>query len=233
MPKSPVQENSLLTVPSLATTRSDGSVEHKQPYSPEKYPPWRCHNHEDYTRPISQFYDVYQGSAHMWQYPVNMASLPENQNGHQYQPHPIVRYGVTCPSPYDPRYPFRSHPANGANSRQLTPPSSIRSGRGGARFGIDKVQANADPSRTIYPVSQRGKGPRGAGLSCRPLQPGARRPDMVRTDAQDTALTETPLVGDNSIVSTASSHRYEPLARKSKKSMLLERSLVSGFHSEG
>jgi hypothetical protein len=224
-PESPRNAANLLRVPSLATSRSDGSGENRRPDTPEKYQQWQYHARDEYPRSNHHYHDLYHVGAYGWHYPVTVPHHSDDPStvGCHYQPHSVFRHGVSCPSPYDSRYPFRP-PSDRKEGNGLFSgtSSSIRSGRGGSRVGIHSCQNELSSKRASYPVSQRGKGSRG-------LTRGFEIPVRALQSKNDLPAThsDTSATSDIRKRSSPSQHEDESIARKSKKSILLERSLAS------
>ena len=234
-PRSPGHPSNLLRVPSLATSRSDGSGENKRPDTPEMYQQWRYHTKDEHSRSSHQYYDMYHRHHYGWPYPVTMVPHPDDRSfsSRHYNAHSAFRHGVSCPSPYDSRYPFRPHPdSNGAKSHQPAAPNSIRSGRGGGRVGIHNSNLDARIKRTSFPVSQRGKGSRGA--LCRTPQLASQRPEGMEETGSVTSLgihSESTAALVNNARPSSSPIECDSVGRKSKKTILLERSLASDMNS--
>ena len=238
VPRSPGHAANLLRVPSLATSRSEGSGENKRPDTPEMYQQWRYHTKEEYSRPNHQYYDVYHGNPYGWSYPTSVVPHPEDpsfSSRHYHQSHSVFRHGGSCPSPYDSRYPFRPHPDSyGAKAQPPTAPNSIRSGRGGGRVGIHNSNSHVRNKRTSFPVSQRGKGSRGA-LCRTPPRPTCERLKGMEEPGSATSIgihSGSIEARDNNARLSSSSLECDTIGRKSKKTMLLERSLASDLNSK-
>jgi hypothetical protein len=229
-PESPGSAAKLLRVPSLATSRSDGSGENRRPDTPEKYQQWHYPVKDEYSRPNHQYHDMYHVGAYGWHYPITVPHHSDDPSmvGRHYQPHSVFRHGVSCPPPYDSRYPFRPHPnIKEVNNLSSGAPSSIRSGRGGGRLGIHSSQYEMSSKRASYPVSQRGKGSRGMTRLCeiptRALQSNNESP---------VTHSNTSAAIDNRKGTSPLPQEDETISRKSKKSILLERSLASDATSK-
>jgi hypothetical protein len=234
---SPSYPADLLHVPSLATSRSDGSGETKRPDTPDVYQQWRYHMKDEYSRPSHQYYDMYRGGSYGWHYPITMVHHLEDPSlsAPHYHSHSAFRHGVTCPSPYDSRYPFRPHPdSNGAKAPPPTAPSSIRSGRGGGRVGNHTSNPEFSSKRRSFPVSQRGKGSRGALCRTPQLTSSERLRGMEETGGDKThgIHSDSSAVGYHTSRSLSSPQESDIIGRKSKKSILLERSIASDLNSK-
>ncbi|KAI2499792.1 hypothetical protein MHU86_14673 [Fragilaria crotonensis] len=235
--RSPGYPAELLHVPSLAASRSDGSGENKRPDTPEVYQQWRYHTKDEYSRPSHQYYDMYRGGSYGWHYPITMVHHQEDPSSSapHYHSHSAFRHGVTCPSPYDARYPFRPHPgSNGAKAPPPTAPSSIRSGRGGGRVGSHAGNPDVGTKRRSFPVSQRGKGSRGA--QCRtPQLTTSERLRGSEDNGSDTTLgihSDSTAAVEHTSRTSSSPQECDIIGRKSKKTILLERSIASDLNSK-
>ena len=224
-PESPRNAANLLRVPSLATSRSDGSGENRRPDTPEKYQHWQYHTKDEYSRSNHQYHDMYHVGGYGWHYPSTIPHHSDEPStvGRHYQPHAVFRHGVSCPSPYDSRYPFRPHPDSiEVNHLFSGTTSSIRSGRGGGRVGIHSSQYELSSKRASYPVSQRGKGTRGMTRGCEVPTHALQS----KNESPASQSNYSPAI-DTQTRSSPTPHEDESVARKSKKSILLERSLAS------
>ena len=161
--------HSLLRVPSLAASRSDGdskdasSTGDNPTVSPEKPPPWTNYTMPDEDLSSSQTAPTHRGtysrgSPSMWRpYAAYHPEDPHSVMRHYPSPcSPTYMHNmVSCPPHYDPRYPFRPY----LKSTMRPPPHSPQVRTTGLITGV--VSSESSHQIGLYPVSMRGKGIRG------------------------------------------------------------------------
>jgi hypothetical protein len=240
-PRSPGSHTkNILRVPSLATSRSEGSGESRRPDTPERYQQWRYHQPEEYAR-STPYHDAYH-PGYGWHYAANMHHRHEDpaMHGRQYHPHhqPHQPFSAfrSCPSPYDARYPFRPPAESNAPPPPSPPAPGIRSGRGGARLGgskpyIGQHQYDARNERPSFPVSQRGKGSRAGPRAYRAPLPRHSTSSPTEADASPNAPAYSPITSIDKAETALPSPRQGSVHR-SKKMRLLERSSASDLTSK-
>jgi hypothetical protein len=209
---------SLLRVPSLATTTSDGSgaaLRSGSPHEPYDQVHWRhSYNYVDYAAEQSKI-DYYKAGHHV---------------GHDYSAPYQGHYSITDqssyhyespPSPFS-KYPFRTY--SGVGQKEVPP---IKSGRGGSRSGASATTRPQDSlleihrERQSFPISKRGKG---RGLrSC--------RTSIIHSTQHEEPSVASGISDDGGKVAKPEESKVRTPRGQTKKTLFLSRSAAEEMGS--